>query len=72
MVVAAALQLAVTLKGNIPTGNETAEALTKVSELFTKIAAAKQAAAAARDALPANIRNGTTPCLRKQGEVFAQ
>ena len=37
------------LKGNIPAGNETAEALTKVSELFTKIAAAKQAAAAAKE-----------------------
>ena len=47
--VAAAQQLATALKGNIPTGNETAEALTKVSELFTKIAAAKQAAAAAKE-----------------------
>jgi hypothetical protein len=48
-VVAAAQQLATALKGNIPAGNETAEALTKVSELFTKIAAAKQAAAAAKE-----------------------
>ena len=48
-VVAAAQQLATALKGNIPTGNETAEALTKVSELFTKIAAAKHAAAAAKE-----------------------
>jgi len=48
-VVAAAQQLAKALKGNILAGNETAEALTKVSELFTKIAAAKQAAAAAKE-----------------------
>jgi len=48
-VVAAAQQLATALKGNIPAGNETAEALTKVSKLFTKIAAAKQAAAAAKE-----------------------
>jgi len=48
MVVAAAQQLAVALKGNIPTGNEMADALTKVSELFTKIAAHKQAAAMAK------------------------
>ena len=47
-VVAAAQQLATALKGNIPAGNETAEALKKVSELFTKIAAAKQAAAVAK------------------------
>ena len=33
-VIAAAQQLTAALKGNIPTGNETAEALTKVSELF--------------------------------------
>jgi hypothetical protein len=48
-VVAAAQQLATALKGNIPTGNETAEALTKMIELFTKIAAAKQAAAVAKE-----------------------
>jgi hypothetical protein len=48
-VVAAAQQLATALKGTIPAGNETAEALTKVSELFTKIAAAKQAAAVAKE-----------------------
>jgi hypothetical protein len=48
-VVAAAQQLATALQGNIPAGNETAEALTKVSKLFTKIAAAKQAAAAAKE-----------------------
>ena len=48
LVVAAAQQLTVALKGSIPTGNETAEALTKVSELFTKIAAHKQAAATAK------------------------
>jgi hypothetical protein len=33
-VVAAAQQLATALKGNIPAGNKTAEALTKVSKLF--------------------------------------
>ena len=48
-VVAAAQQLATALKGNIPAGNETAEALTKVSDLFTKIAAAKQATTAAKE-----------------------
>jgi len=47
LVVAAAQQLTVALKGSIPTGNETAEALTKVSELFTKIAA-QQAASTAK------------------------
>jgi len=40
-VVAAAQQLATALQGNIPAGNEPAEALKKVSDLFTKIAAAK-------------------------------
>ena len=40
-VVAAAQQLATALQGNIPAGNETAEALKKVSHLFTKIATAK-------------------------------
>ena len=49
LVVAAAQQLATALKSNIPAGNETAEALKKVSELFTKIAAAKHAAAAAKE-----------------------
>jgi hypothetical protein len=48
-VVASAQQLATALKGNIPAGNETAEALTKVSELFTKIAMAKQAVTAAKE-----------------------
>ena len=48
-VIAAAQQLTAALKGSIPTGNETAEALTKVSELFTRIAAAKQQAATARE-----------------------
>ncbi len=41
-VVVAAQQLATALKGNIPAGNETTEALKKVSKLFTKIAAAKK------------------------------
>ena len=40
-VVVAAQQLATALKGNIPAGNKMAEALKKVSNLFTKIAAAK-------------------------------
>ncbi len=40
-VVTAAQQLLIALHGNIPTGNKTAEALQKVSELFTKIAMAK-------------------------------
>ena len=38
----------VALKGSIPTVNETAEALTKVGKLFTKIAAHKQAAMTAK------------------------
>ncbi len=41
-VLAAAQQLATALKSNIPAGNETAEALKKVSKLFTKIAAIKK------------------------------
>ncbi len=40
-VVAAAQQLTVALQGNITTGNKTAEALQKVSKLFTKITIAK-------------------------------
>ena len=48
-VIAAAQQLTAALKGSIHTGNDTAVALTKVSELFVKIAAAKNSAAAARD-----------------------
>ncbi len=47
-VVAAAQQLVMTLQGNIPAGNETAEALTKVSKLFTKIALAKKEVANAK------------------------
>jgi hypothetical protein len=47
-VVAAAQQLATALQGNIPAGNETAEALKKVSDLFTKIAMAKSEAAKAK------------------------
>jgi hypothetical protein len=47
-VIAAAQQLATALKGNIPAGNETAEALKKVSDLFTKIASAKNEAAKAK------------------------
>jgi hypothetical protein len=43
-VVAAAQQLAQTLKGHIPVGNKTVGALTKVSELFPKITSAKHQA----------------------------
>ncbi len=48
-VVAAAQQLVMALQGNIPAGNETAEALTKVSKLFAKIALAKKAVAKAKE-----------------------
>jgi hypothetical protein len=41
-VVAAGQQLVMALQGNIPAGNQTAEALTRVSKLFTKIASAKK------------------------------
>jgi hypothetical protein len=47
-VVAAAQQLTIVLQGNIPTGNETNEALQKVSKLVTKIAMAKNKAAKAK------------------------
>ncbi len=47
-VVAAAQHLATELQGNIPAGNETAEALKMVSDLFTKIAAAKSEVAKAK------------------------
>ncbi len=40
-VVTAAQQLTIALQGNIPTGNKTAEALQKVSKLFTIKAMAK-------------------------------
>ena len=40
-VVAAVNQLTIPLKGNIPAGNETAKGLTKLSEIFNKIASAK-------------------------------
>jgi hypothetical protein len=49
LVVTAAQQLTTALKGNIPAGNETAEALTRVSELFTKIATAKNEIAKAKE-----------------------
>ena len=48
-IVAAAQQLATTLKGNTPTGNETAEALMKVRKLFTKIATVKNEIAKAKE-----------------------
>ena len=41
-VIAAAQQLTAALKGSIPTGNDTAEALTKVSELFAKNRGSKE------------------------------
>ena len=47
-VVVAAQQLTIVLQGNIPTGNKTAEALQKVSKLFTKIAMAKNELAKAK------------------------
>jgi hypothetical protein len=49
LVVAAAQQLTRALKGNIPAGNKTAEALKKVSKLFTKIAEAKANVAKAKE-----------------------
>ncbi len=48
LVIAAAQQLTAALKGNIPGGKETMEGLTKVSKLFTRIAATKQEVAAAK------------------------
>jgi hypothetical protein len=47
-VAAAAQQLTIALQGNIPTGNKTAEALQKVSKLFTKTAMAKNEVAKAK------------------------
>jgi hypothetical protein len=49
LVVAAAQQLTSALIGNILAGNETAEALKKVSKLFTKIAEAKANIAKAKE-----------------------
>jgi hypothetical protein len=61
-VVAAAQQLATALHGNIPTGNETAEALKKVSDLFTKIVATKSEVAKAK---AQRNRVCTTPTARQ-------
>ena len=47
-VVAVAQQLKIALQGNIPTGNNTVEALQKVSKLFNKIAIAKNEVAKAK------------------------
>ncbi len=47
-VAAVAQQLTNMLQGNIPTGNKTAEALQKVSKLFTKIVMAKNGLAKAK------------------------
>jgi hypothetical protein len=46
--VAAVQQLTIALQGNIPKGNDTSESLQKVSELFTRIAMAKNKAAKAK------------------------
>jgi hypothetical protein len=48
-VIAAAQQLAIALKSNIPAGIVTAEAFKMVRELFTKIAAAKNKTAKAKE-----------------------
>ncbi len=48
-VVAAVQQLVNALQGNIPTGNEMAEALTRASKLFTKIALTKKEVAKAKE-----------------------
>ncbi len=48
-VVAAVQQLVTALRCNIPTGNETVEALTRVTKLFTKIALAKKEVAKAKE-----------------------
>jgi hypothetical protein len=48
-VVAAAQQLATALKGIIPAGNKTGEALTQVSKLFTQIATTKNEQAKAKE-----------------------
>jgi hypothetical protein len=61
-VLLAAQQLATALKGNIPAGNETAEALKKVSKLFKKLAAAKNEAAKAKEQ---RNRVRATPAARK-------
>jgi hypothetical protein len=66
LIIVAAQQLTAALKGNIPGGNETMEGLTKVSELFTRIAAAKQEVAAAkaqRNKLRAHPAARQTPLL---------
>jgi hypothetical protein len=48
LVIAAAQQLTIAIKGNLPTGNETAEALQNASKLFTKKAMTKNKAAEAK------------------------
>ncbi len=61
-IAAAAQQLSTALKGNIPAGNETAKALKKVSKLFTKIAAAKNKTAKAKEQ---HNRVRATPAARQ-------
>jgi hypothetical protein len=56
-VVAAAQQLATALQGNIPAGNEMAEALKKVSNLFTKIVMAKSEVAKAKSTTQQSTSN---------------
>ncbi len=48
-VIAAAQQLTIALKGNIPAGNETATELKKLSNIFNRIATAKAEVAALQD-----------------------
>ncbi len=65
-VVAAAQQLVTAIQGNIPEGNKTADSLTRVSKLFTKIALAKNEVAKAkeqRNRLWANPSAGITTHL---------
>jgi hypothetical protein len=66
LVFAAAQQLTAALKGNIPGGNDMMERLTKVGELFTRIAVMKQEVAAAkaqRNTLRAHPAARQTPLL---------
>jgi len=68
-VVAATQQLATALKCNIPPGNKTAEALTRVSKLFTKIASAKNELAKAKEQCDKQQANTTArKCTRPRVE----
>ena len=60
--VAAAQQLATALQGNLPAGNETAEASKKVSDLFTEIAVAKRKSRKSKGTTQQSTRNtNSTP-----------